>query len=97
MDGVSGIIKLKNKNRRTFMILRIIFNQNGRCYAGNHITNKNIVGCQLIIPMGRDTYMTLTNEVHYVPQRIAHASIIEEAKQCVNALATATIINKGVG
>lgn len=79
------------------MILRIIFNQNGRFCAGNHITNKNIVGCQLIIPMGRNLYLILMDESHNVPQRIAHASIIEEAKQCVNALAVAVKMHQGGG
>ena len=91
------MIKLENKNRRTFMILGTIFHQNGRFCTANHITSKNVVGGQLIIPVGRNPYLALIDEAHNVLQRIAHASIIEEAKQCVNELAVTATTHKGGG
>lgn len=95
MDGAPLIIKLENENRRTFMILRIIFNQNGCCRTGNHIPHKNIVGCQFIITMSRNSYLAFANKMNNIPQCLTHKPIIDEAGQCVNEVKSVIVFTLG--
>lgn len=77
------------------MIIRIIFNRNGRSYTANHIPHKNIVGCQFIIAMGRDSYLAFVNKMNNIPQCFTHKPIIDEAGQCVNEVKSVTVFTLG--
>lgn len=84
MDGISILILLENKNRRTFMIVRIIFNQLSYIHTGDNITDKKVIGREFVITMGRNLYFALLDETNNIIQRVAHIAIIDEAAQCVN-------------
>ncbi len=77
------------------MIVRIIFNQNGRCYTGDNMTNKNVVGRHFIVTMCRNSHRAFIDETYYVPQGVAHEPIIEEADQCVNETDNAAAVVGG--